>query len=88
MHADWSIISVDGVSAESGITTYHAEEAAINRLMLERSTNRLIATVSAKIGRVGFMKVCELAPRIKIVTNEHTGGEAYEALKRADITVV
>ncbi len=25
-HADWAILSVDGVDAQSGITTYHAEE--------------------------------------------------------------
>lgn len=86
-HADWSILSIDGVSAESGITTYHAEEAAINRIMLERSTNRLIAAVSPKIGRTGFMKVCDCSPKIKIVTNRCENSD-FSKLRSVGVTVI
>ena len=32
--ADWTILSVDGISAKGGITTHHAEEAIIDRIMV------------------------------------------------------
>ena len=35
--ADYAILSLDGVSVENGITTYHADEAIIDRMMVEQA---------------------------------------------------
>ena len=50
-HADKLILSVDGISAEHGFTTYYDKEAAIDVAMIEQSSRscrhcRLTATVS------------------------------------------
>ena len=69
-HADWAILSVDGVSSVSGITTYHAEEAVIDRIMISHSDNVLIAADESKIGRVGFLRVCDSSETLTLVTND------------------
>lgn len=67
--ADWVILSVDGVSAEGGITTYHAEEAAIDRMMIAGAKRTLIAADHTKIGRVGFARVSQELQGILLVTD-------------------
>ena len=39
----WAILSVDGVNAVQGITTYHAEEAMVNRIMIQQAHRAIIA---------------------------------------------
>ena len=40
--ADWAVLSVDGISARGGITTHHAEEVVIDRMMAAGAKNKLI----------------------------------------------
>ena len=75
--ADWVILSVEGVSRKAGITTHHAEEAIIDRMMISGARHVLIAADHRKIGRVGFARVCERADNICLVTD---GGADESAL--------
>ncbi|MBQ8291366.1 MAG: DeoR/GlpR transcriptional regulator [Clostridia bacterium] len=68
--ADWAILSVDGVSADGEISTCHAEEAIIDRIMIARSKKVLIVADQTKIGRTGFSFVCRRDDKIKILTNK------------------
>ena len=52
--ADYAILSLDGVSVENGITTYHADEAIIDRMMVEQAKKTLIIADHTKIGHAGF----------------------------------
>ena len=47
--ADWAILSVDGVSTKGGITTYHAEEAILDRMMMDGAKKILITADRSKI---------------------------------------
>ena len=47
----WAILSVDGVNAVQGITTYHAEEAMVNRIMIQQAHRAIIAADRRKVGR-------------------------------------
>lgn len=67
--ADWAILSVDGVSVEAGITTFHADEAAINRMMMERAQNTLIVADHSKIGRVGFTRLRKIDSSLQLITD-------------------
>ena len=67
--ADWAILSVDGISAEGGITTYHAEEAVIDRMMMRSAKNIMIVADRSKIGRTGFTRVREQLSGINLVTD-------------------
>ena len=68
--ADVAVLSVDGVSEDGEITTCHAEEAIIDRLMIQRASRVLILADAAKIGRTGFSLVCRRNETIEILTNK------------------
>ncbi len=68
--ADFAILSVDGVSHDGEISTCHAEEAIIDKLMIARAKNVLIVADKTKIGRTGFSYVCHCDDKIKILTNK------------------
>lgn len=69
--ADWAILSVDGISDGGEISTCHAEEAIIDRIMLTRAKKVLIVADSTKIGRTGFSYVSRCDDKIKILTNKN-----------------
>ena len=85
--ADWAMLSVDGISAEGGITTYHAEEAAVDRMMLRGAKRALIVADSRKIGRAGFTRVCPCSPDTCLVTDS-ADLDALSALQAAGIRVI
>ena len=68
--ADFAILSVDGISEDGEITTCHAEEAIIDRLMIQRAAHVLIIADRTKIGRTGFSLVSRCDSKIEIITNE------------------
>ena len=68
--ADWAILSVDGVSHEGEISTCHAEEAILDRLMIARAGRVLVVADRSKIGRTGFSFVSRCDEHIEILTND------------------
>ena len=88
-HADWAILSVDGVSLAGGVTTYHAEESTIDHIMMSEAERILIAADHSKVGRTGFMRICELSERTCLVTDacEQTDGE-LDALMTVGVPVI
>lgn len=85
--ADWAILSVDGISAEGGITTYHAEEAAVDRMMLRGAKRALVVADSRKIGRAGFTRVCPCIPELCLVTDS-TDTDALQQLRERGVSVI
>lgn len=85
--ADWAILSVDGISARGGVTTHHAEEAVIDRMMAAGSKQPLIAADGSKIGRAGFSRVCECGSALTLVTNAGENGEALAQLAECGLQI-
>ena len=83
--ADWAILSVDGVSAQDGITTYHPEETPIDRLMMANAHRRLIAATGNKIGRAGFSRICDSDESIQLITDNTCDPEAFHALRELGV---
>ncbi len=83
----WSILSVDGVDVESGITTYHAEEAMIDRMMMERARKTIIAADSRKIGKAGFTRICGIDSRHILITDSGCDQAVCSRLEDAGATV-
>lgn len=83
--ADWAILSVDGVSAKGGVTTHHAEEAIIDRIMSAGAKKTIIAADGSKIGRAGFSRVTPCTPELILVTDSSADGEALEALHQQEV---
>lgn len=86
--ADWSILSVDGVSARGGITTHHAEEAIIDRIMSAGAKQTLIAADGSKIGRTGFSRVCPCGEALTLVTDANAEEQALELLRQQGMRIM
>ncbi|MBP5154754.1 MAG: DeoR/GlpR transcriptional regulator [Lachnospiraceae bacterium] len=84
--AERAVLSVDGISP-SGITTFHAAAAALNRMMSERAGETLILADRSKIGRLGFSRICDIQPRIRLITDSGADPAQLEELKRAGLRI-
>lgn len=81
----WAILSVDGVEAQHGISTYHAEEAMIDRLMIQCAGKTLLAADHRKIGRAGFSHVCNFFDGCYLVTDSACDRRALSELQQAGV---
>jgi DeoR/GlpR family transcriptional regulator of sugar metabolism len=87
--ADKTILSMDGVRSDAGLTTYHAEEAAVNRTMIERSGETVIAADQSKLGYESFSFVAALASVSCLVTNASGENEPHLAeLEKTGLRIV
>ncbi len=85
--ADWAILSVDGISAKGGVTTHHAEEAVIDRMMAAGAKNVVIAADLRKIGRAGFSRMCACSSDLRLITNQGCDRQAVEELEACGVYV-
>ena len=79
-HADKAILSVDGIDKENGYTTYYDKEAEIDRLMLSRSSLRIIAADFTKFNRVAFSKISDIGSADTIITDQEMPEDFDEEL--------
>ena len=59
--ADKTILSMDGICPDAGLTTYHAEEVQIDRLMIERARETIITADHTKFSHESFSFVADLS---------------------------
>lgn len=85
--ANWAILSVDGVSAQGGITTCRPEEAIIDRLMMANARKRLVAATGSKIGMAGFSRICDCDESIQLITDNTCDKDALLALQERGVLV-
>ncbi|MDL2217449.1 DeoR/GlpR family DNA-binding transcription regulator [Christensenellaceae bacterium OttesenSCG-928-M15] len=85
--ADKAILSVDGI-CNIGITTYHAEEADVSKMMLERARTSIIVADRTKIGRESFLLISELMADQYLVTNRCENSELFDELREFGITIL
>ena len=83
----WSILSVDGVHPEHGITTYHADEAMIDRTMIARAQKTIIVADNRKIGRVGFSHICGVGENQLLITDSGCETDQLERIENAGAQV-
>lgn len=55
---DKTILSVDGISIQDGITEYNTEEAAVLRKMLEIGSVKMLLSEYSKFNEVAFNRIC------------------------------
>ena len=84
--ADWAILSVDGISVRGGVTTHHAEEAVIDRMMIAGARSAWIAVDRSKIGRAGFARVYDDVHQLNLITTDNESA-ALEELKRSGMNI-
>lgn len=86
--ADLAVLSVDGVSAQGGITTCHPEEAILDRLMMANARKILIAATGNKIGTAGFSRICDSDEAIQLVTDNTCDKDALWALQERGVRII
>lgn len=57
---DKTVVSVDGVSIEHGITEYNPEEAAVLRQMLRIGRIKMVLCEFTKFKEIGLNKICDI----------------------------
>ncbi len=86
--ADKAILSIDGVNSHAGLTTYHAEEAEVSKLMLERSRTAIVVADYTKVGHESFRKVADITAASYLVTNQKADSSVLDELKETGISIV
>ncbi len=84
--ADFAILSVDSVSRD-GITTYHSEEAIIDRMMIASAGHTIIAADYTKLGHVGFTRVSECTAGIHLVTDSKASDDDVSTVRDLGVEV-
>lgn len=85
--ADKLILSVDGIDEEAGITTYHAEEAEVNKAMIERAHRNIVVADHTKIGYECFAAVAPLEAIEYLITDGQAGSGKLDMLGRRGVEI-
>jgi|LSQX01.2.fsa_nt_gb DeoR family fructose operon transcriptional repressor len=81
-NANKLILSVDGVSAERGITTYHYLEAEVNRQMIERADKTIVVADYTKINRASFAYIVPVNKADLLITNTQSVSEEIKMIEK------
>jgi DeoR/GlpR family transcriptional regulator of sugar metabolism len=87
-HASKCILSVDGISADSGLTLFYSTEVSLVKRMIESSTEVIVAIDSTKIGRRAFAKVTDISSVGVIVTNSDADEEELKRIASTGVRVI
>ena len=87
-HADKLILSVDGIDAEQGFSTYYNMEAPIDVAMLEQADLCIVAADHSKFRHSAFAKISDLSVADYIVTDTQISRELAEKLSEKGVTVL
>lgn len=83
-----SIISVDGVHMDSGITSYHQEEIELSSKMMKLSQIRMVIADYSKIGRESFAKISNITEIDKLFTNSNADKSIISRIDKKGVEVI
>ena len=86
--ANYAILSIDGICLGDGVTTIHAEEAMVDRMMMERAKETVIVADSRKLGKEGFVYVCDVKDVSKLITEKGAEPGFIRQMRDAGIQVI
>lgn len=86
-HATKCILSVDGISAEAGLSLYYANEAELARQMIECSGTVIVTADSSKVGKNVFARITDTQKADIIITNKTENREEITKLKKLGIRI-
>ena len=86
-HAAKCILSVDGISAESGLTLYYSNEASLARKMVEFAAQTIVVADRTKIGREVFAKITDARKTDMLITNQSDKAKELAALRKLGVKI-
>lgn len=87
-YAKTSIISVDSVDIERGLTSRNQLEANISRLLVNHSERKILACDFSKISHISLIPVCPLSAINIIVTDDKAPPDFVERARALGIQVL
>ena len=85
---DRVFLSVDGISAESGITNDNVYETEINRAMLEKSKEVIVVADFSKIGALRFVKMGDIDKVHILITDNKAPKDEIKRIEEKGVRVV
>jgi len=85
---DLLFLGINGVAADTGLSTPNEEEAEIKRLMVENASRVVLVTDSSKFGERSFVSVADPADVDLLVTDATLPSDLAEAFADTDVVVV
>lgn len=85
---DTAVLGVDGFDPVDGAATRHEDEAAVNRLLCDRSRRVVIAADSSKLGVRAFARICPASAVHILVTDTGLSDAGAQAFEEAGVEVV
>lgn len=84
-----AILGADGISLRDGVSSPIPEEAALTRLMIERTPGKVtLVADSGKIGRMCAFRICRLQDINEIITDSSMAPGLAEDFERSGVVVV
>lgn len=80
-------LGVDGIDLEFGLTTTNAQEAHLNRKMMEVSQKIVVLADSTKFGKRGFGRICAIDEVDRIITDRGISPGTVKELERLGVKV-
>lgn len=71
----------------AGVTTFHAEEAVVDRMMMDRARKTMIIADYTKVGRAGFTCLHRLDGTLELVTDEKCSRTEVKKLEAKGVKV-
>jgi DeoR family transcriptional regulator of aga operon len=82
---DRAFIGLDGIGPDSGATSRHPEEAALNRAMARRARHAVAVADRSKVGRVARSLICPLADLDLLITDDDAPEEELAAFEASGL---
>ena len=86
-HANKLILSVDGIDADYGFSTYYDKESEIDRTMLENSNVCIVAADHSKFNHCAFTKISDLSAADYLVTDTIVPEKLKTKLSKSSIKI-
>ena len=86
-HATKCILSVDGISAESGLTLYYSNEAELARKMIECSDMSIVVADSSKLGKNVFARITDASKTDLFITNKSDNTDEISKLTNLGVKI-
>jgi DeoR family transcriptional regulator of aga operon len=87
INIDVAFIGVNGIDAETGLTTQNETEAATDRALIARSRKVIVVADGSKLGRVVFASICPVSVVSELITADPADPAEVQRLRAAGLTV-
>ena len=81
LHVGKLFMSVGGIDAQVGLTAYDAQEARINKMMLEAAQRVFIVADHSKFGIAAINRVAPLGPSLTVISDKGVDPQQAQAIR-------